>query len=74
MPQDATWPVALDVLCQVYGVRRLMVESGGMIHTQPLENHLADELPLVIAPLLVGQSDAVRMLGPAHCCEGLPPA
>jgi hypothetical protein len=28
--------------------------------------HLADELQLVIAPLLVGQSDAVRMLGPAH--------
>lgn len=42
-----------------------MVEGGGTIHTQILEAGLADELQLVIAPLLVGQPDAVRMLGPA---------
>lgn len=70
VPQDATWEVALDVLGDVYGVHRLMVEGGGTIHTQLLENHLADELQLVIAPLLVGQSDAVRMLGPAHYMGG----
>lgn len=70
VPQDATWPVALDVLGDVYGVRRLMVEGGGTVHTQFLEQHLADELQLVIAPLLVGQSDAVRMLGPAHYMGG----
>ncbi|MGA5872284.1 dihydrofolate reductase family protein [Streptomyces cinereoruber] len=34
-------------------------------HAQLLEAGLADELRLVIAPLLVGQSEAVRMLGPA---------
>ncbi|MET9556095.1 dihydrofolate reductase family protein [Streptomyces sp. NPDC006645] len=49
----------------MYGVKRLMVEGGGTIHTQLLEAALADELQLVIAPLLVGQPDAVRMLGPA---------
>lgn len=59
------WPVALDVLAQGYGVKRLMVEGGGTIHTQLLEQGLADELHLVIAPLLVGQPDGVRMLGPA---------
>lgn len=42
-----------------------MVEGGGTIHTQLLEAGLADELQLVVTPLLVGQPDAVRMLGSA---------
>lgn len=70
IPTEATWPTALDVLGDVYGVQRLMVEGGGTIHTQFLEEALADELQLVIAPLLVGQSDAVRMLGPANYLGG----
>lgn len=70
IPGEATWPTALDVLGDVYGIKRLMVEGGGTLHTQFLEEALADELQLVIAPLLVGQSDAVRMLGPAHYLGG----
>lgn len=70
IPTDATWQTALDVLGQVYGIGRLMVEGGGTIHTQLLELALADELQLVIAPLLVGQSDAVRMFGPANYLGG----
>ncbi|WP_066947531.1 dihydrofolate reductase family protein [Streptomyces lushanensis] len=50
----------------VRGVRRLMVEGGGTIHTQFLAQGLADEVHLAIAPLLVGQSDAPRFLGPAE--------
>lgn len=46
------------------GVRRLMVEGGGTIHTQFLAQGLADEVHLAIAPLLVGQSDAPRFLSP----------
>jgi 5-amino-6-(5-phosphoribosylamino)uracil reductase len=65
VPAEAVWPTALDILGNVYAVKRLMVEGGGTIHTQLLEAALADELQLVIAPLLVGQPDAVRMLGPA---------
>lgn len=65
VPEEAVWPAALDILGDEYAVRRLMVEGGGTIHTQLLEAALADELQLVIAPLLVGQPDAVRMLGPA---------
>jgi 5-amino-6-(5-phosphoribosylamino)uracil reductase len=65
VPAEAVWPAALDVLRDVYAVKRLMVEGGGTVHTQLLEAALADELQLVIAPLLVGQPDAVRMLGPA---------
>lgn len=42
------------------GVNRLMVEGGGMLHTQFLTADLADELQLVIAPLFVGDSRARR--------------
>jgi 5-amino-6-(5-phosphoribosylamino)uracil reductase len=45
------------------GVRRLMVEGGGTIHTQFLVEGLADELDLVVAPLFVGDSDACRFVG-----------
>jgi 5-amino-6-(5-phosphoribosylamino)uracil reductase len=44
-------------------VQRLMVEGGGSVHTQFLAADLADELQLVIAPLIVGDSRATRFLG-----------
>ncbi len=40
------------------GVRRLMVEGGGTVHTQFLTAGLADELQLVVAPFFVGDSRA----------------
>ncbi|QNP71802.1 dihydrofolate reductase family protein [Streptomyces roseirectus] len=46
------------------GVRRLMVEGGGTIHTQLLQRGLADELQLVLAPLFVGDPKAPRLFGP----------
>ena len=45
------------------GVRRLMVEGGGTVHTQFLTADLADELHLVIAPFFVGDSKASRFVG-----------
>ena len=36
------------------GVRRLLVEGGGSVHTQLLLHGLADELQLAIAPVFVG--------------------
>ncbi|MDX6375279.1 MAG: hypothetical protein QOD98_4267 [Nocardioidaceae bacterium] len=45
------------------GVRRLMVEGGGEVHTQFLTEGLADELQLVIAPLFVGHPGATRFVG-----------
>ncbi|UQX89399.1 dihydrofolate reductase family protein [Jatrophihabitans telluris] len=45
------------------GVRRLMVEGGGSVHTQFLVEDLADELQLVLAPLFVGDSRANRFVG-----------
>ena len=45
------------------GVRRLMVEGGGTLHTQFLTEGLADELHLVVAPFFVGDSRAPRFVG-----------
>lgn len=45
------------------GVRRLLVEGGGTIHTQFLTEGLADELHFVVAPLFVGDSRAPRFVG-----------
>ncbi|MFD6325935.1 dihydrofolate reductase family protein [Streptomyces sp. NPDC058442] len=58
------WRRLLTHLYDVYGVRRLMVEGGGLIHTQLLTQGLADELQLVLAPLFVGDPDAARLFGP----------
>ena len=44
------------------GVRRLMVEGGGTIHTQFLTRGLADELHLAIAPRFVGDPHAPRFV------------
>jgi 5-amino-6-(5-phosphoribosylamino)uracil reductase len=45
------------------GVRRLMVEGGGTVHTQFLAEGLADELQLTVAPFFVGDSRARRFVG-----------
>jgi 5-amino-6-(5-phosphoribosylamino)uracil reductase len=45
------------------GVRRLMVEGGGRVHTQFLTGAVADELHLVVAPFFVGTSTARRFVG-----------
>jgi 5-amino-6-(5-phosphoribosylamino)uracil reductase len=44
------------------GVERLMVEGGGIVHTQFLTDDLVDELQLVVAPFFVGDSSAPRFV------------
>ncbi|HWS36940.1 MAG TPA: dihydrofolate reductase family protein [Actinoplanes sp.] len=44
------------------GVRKLMVEGGGHMHTQFLTAGLADELQLVVAPFFVGDPRAPRFV------------
>ncbi|MFF4020283.1 dihydrofolate reductase family protein [Streptomyces sp. NPDC001843] len=61
---DLDWPALLEHLYAGRGVRRLMVEGGGTVHTQLLRQGLADELQLVLAPLLVGDPAAPRLFGP----------
>lgn len=46
------------------GVRRLMVEGGGGIHTRFLTGGFADELQLVVAPFFVGDPAAPRFVRP----------
>lgn len=48
------------------GVRRLLVEGGGTVHTQFLTAGLADEVHLVIAPFFVGDPAAPRFVGPGR--------
>jgi 5-amino-6-(5-phosphoribosylamino)uracil reductase len=66
---ELDWRVVLEHLHDVRGVRRLMVEGGGRVHTQLMAQGLADELQLAVAPLFVGEPDAPRLFGPG----GYPP-
>jgi riboflavin-specific deaminase-like protein len=59
--QTLDLPIMLDDLA-ARGVRRLMVEGGGTIHTQFLTQGLADEIHLAIAPVFVGDSKAPRFV------------
>ncbi|MFD0315934.1 dihydrofolate reductase family protein [Streptomyces flavalbus] len=61
---DIDWRALLTHLHDVRGVRRLMVEGGGTVHTQLLQQGLADELQLAVAPLFVGEPTAPRLFGP----------
>ncbi|MBC9727875.1 dihydrofolate reductase family protein [Streptomyces sp. TRM68367] len=67
---DLDWRTLLEHLHDVRGVRRLMVEGGGTVHTQLLTQGLADELHLVLAPLFVGDPDAPRLFGPGAYQSG----
>ncbi|WP_030746948.1 dihydrofolate reductase family protein [Streptomyces sp. NRRL S-31] len=58
------WRALLEHLHDERGVRRLMVEGGGTVHTQLLQQGLADELQLALAPLFVGDPAAPRLFGP----------
>jgi 5-amino-6-(5-phosphoribosylamino)uracil reductase len=63
---DAGQPVSMQGVSEDLhdrGVRRLMVEGGGIVHTQFLTAALADELHLVVAPFFVGDSRASRFVG-----------
>jgi riboflavin-specific deaminase-like protein len=52
------------------GIRRLMVEGGGRVHTQFLAAGLADEIQLAIAPFFVGDAAAPRFVNPAAFPDG----
>jgi 5-amino-6-(5-phosphoribosylamino)uracil reductase len=63
---DAGDPVRMSALTSdlhARGVRRLMVEGGGAVHTQFLAADLVDELQLVVAPFFVGEPGARRFVG-----------
>jgi riboflavin-specific deaminase-like protein len=64
---DGGDPVSLPALLAELsrrGIRRLMVEGGGGIHTRFLTQGLADELQLAVAPFFVGDPSAPRFVHP----------
>src|SRR5262249_8406989 len=61
---DLDWRALLAHLHDERGVRRLMVEGGGTVHTQLLPRGPADEPQLVLPPLLGGDPAAPRLFGP----------
>ncbi|MFF1656933.1 dihydrofolate reductase family protein [Streptomyces sp. NPDC058255] len=67
---ELDWRVLLEHLHDVRGVRRLMVEGGGRVHTQLMREGLADELQLAVAPLFVGEPAAPRLFGPGDYPPG----
>jgi len=52
------------------GVRRLMVEGGQQVLAQFLEAGLADELQLVVAPVVVGDPRAPRLAADLRMPDG----
>jgi riboflavin-specific deaminase-like protein len=63
---EAGEPVDLRLLLsdlQARGVARLMVEGGAFVHTSFLREGLVDELQLAVAPLVVGDAEAPRLVG-----------
>jgi len=60
-PVDMGW-ISEDLYAR--GVRRLMVEGGGRVHTQFLTGNLADELHLVVEPMVDAPSTRVAELEP----------
>ena len=52
------------------GVRRLMVEGGGTIHTQFLQADLVDEIHLAVAPFFLGDPMAPRFVNPGVFPDG----
>lgn len=61
--EGAGLPYMLKTLWSL-GIRSLMVEGGGTLHTQFLTAGLADELRLAIAPFFVGDDAAPRFTDP----------
>jgi 5-amino-6-(5-phosphoribosylamino)uracil reductase len=59
-PLDVRW-VGEDLHAR--GIRRLLVEGGGSVHTQFLTADLVDELHVVVAPVFVGDARAPRFVG-----------
>lgn len=53
-----------------HGVRKLMVEGGGTVHTQFLQADLVDEIQLAVAPFLLGDSAAPRFANPGTYADG----
>lgn len=69
MADPVDFGAVLDDLAR-RGIRRLMVEGGGQVHTEFLARDLADEIHLTIAPFFVGEPGAPRFVNAARFPQG----
>lgn len=67
--EKADLPAMLEDLWD-HGIRKLMVEGGGTIHTQFLQADLVDEIQLAVAPFLLGDPAAPRFANPGTYPDG----
>lgn len=66
---DQSARAVLEAL-ETEGVTRLLVEGGSDVLTRFLAEGLADELRLAVAPLIVGDARAPRLMGPGAFPHG----
>lgn len=64
-------PAALELLGERYGVRRILVDSGGILNSVLLRAGLVDEVHLLMSPHLVGNESAGAFY---RSLPGFPPA
>ena len=60
---DVDLPEAVRILREEYGLQHLLCEGGPALTTSILQEGLADELCLNVAPTLIGSRDHTRLLG-----------
>ena len=56
-----------EKLCNLFGIKKLMLEGGGLTDTLFLDADCIDELSLVIAPLIDGSRDGIDLFKNKNC-------
>ena len=56
-----------EKLCNLFGIKKLMLEGGGLTDTLFLDADCIDELSLVITPLIDGSRDGIDLFKNKNC-------
>ena len=67
-PGEAAAPLWISLDLKSLGVSRLLIEGGTQINSLFLKNDLVDELRLAIAPFMVGDLSAPRLINTHEIC------
>ncbi|MGA1841112.1 MAG: dihydrofolate reductase family protein [bacterium] len=52
-------PPLMNILCEQFDIRRLVVEGGGTVHRSMIAAGLYDEIHLIICPFVIGGSTSI---------------
>ena len=61
---------ALETLYQRYGIRKIRVDSGGMLNGVLLREKLVSEISVLIAPVVVGRESFISLISGWRLDEG----